>query len=196
MAEFVKAFKGFSGEEIMAISFAMIAFATAVTILISAVTMSAGGAAVALVVLAGLSAAFLVMAMAFTDIATAIKDIAAVDIKAPVLHIKAIYDAIGEPTTASAKVRPVVELSEAMKNYGEAIAVFSQGGGSGASQAMATAMSQAITTVINNTQSSTSTTSVAGGGISGGTVQLYLGDELVVTAALKKMVNVPPAAPK
>jgi hypothetical protein len=196
MAEFVKAFKGFNGSEIMAIAFAMIAFALAVTILINAIAMSAGGAAVALIVLAGLSAAFLVMAMAFTDIATAIKDIAGVDIKAPVLHIKAIYEAIGEPTTASAKVRPVVELSEAMKNYGEAIAVFSQGGGSAASQVMATAMSQAITTVINNTQTSNTTSVAAGGGVSGGTVQLYLGDELVVTAALKKMVNVPTPTPK
>jgi hypothetical protein len=196
MAEFVKAFKGFSGSEIFAIAVAMIAFAIAVTILINAIAMSAGGAAVALIVLAGLSAAFLIMAMAFTNIATAIKDIAGVDIKAPVLHIKAIYEAIGEPTVASAKVKPVVQLSEAMKNYGEAIAVFSQGGGSTASQAMATAMSQAITTVINNTQTSSNTNVAGGGGISGGTVQLYLGDELVVTAALKKMVNVPAAAPK
>lgn len=196
MAEFVKAFKGFSGEEIAYIALSIWGFTAALGGMIALVALGGGAAGLAVVVLIGFGIAFKIIASAFTDIATAIKDIASADIKAPVLNIKAIYESIGEPTTASAKVRPVVELSEAMKNYGEAIAVFSQGGGSGASQAMATAMSQAITTVINNTQSSTSTTSVAGGGISGGTVQLYLGDELVVTAALKKMVNVPPAAPK
>lgn len=193
MAEFVKAFKGFSGEEIMAISWAMIMFAASLAIVINTIAMSGVGAVVALVVLFGLSKAFSSIASSLTEMAQAIKDIAGVDINAPVLHIKAIYDAIGEPEAAIAKVKPVVELSEAMKNYGEAIAVFSQGGGSGASQAMATAMSQAITTVINNTQSSTSTTSVAGG-LGGGTVQIYLADgELMLESRIKKVSNIPVA---
>lgn len=186
MAQFVMAFKGFKADEIWAIAGAIIAFAAAVAILINAVAMSAGGAFIAVAVLGALAIVFTVIASAFTDIATAIKDIAGVDISAPVLNIKAIYEAIGTPENAIAKVKPVVQLSEAMKNYGEAVAVFNTAGGAATSAAMVTAVSNAVTTITNisNTQ-----TSVAGGGdLSGtGAINIYLGEELIVGSAFAKI---------
>lgn len=186
MAQFVMAFKGFKADEIWAIAGAIIAFAAAVAILINAVAMSAGGAFIAVAVLGALAIVFTVIASAFTDIATAIKDIAGVDISAPVLNIKAIYEAIGTPDDAIAKVKPVVQLSEAMKMYGEAVAVFNTAGGAATSAAMVTAVSNAVTTITNisNTQ-----TSVAGGGdLSGtGAINIYLGEELIVGSAFAKI---------
>ncbi len=184
-AEFVKSFKGLGASELLSIVAALYLLGTSFgSVSVGLMSLANPLTAIGLGIFTTLMITIGAVHNELKSFADSIKELSNMDlVMSAAANIRTVYEAFGEGgDILPSKIKPVVDMSNAMKVYADAVTQFGASGGAANSTAMVNALTEAITTINNQTVTNTTTTT-EGGGFGNGSVNIYLGDELVVGSA-------------
>jgi len=212
MSKFVAAFKGFTYGEILAIGFAIVMLGAAIAGTIAVLGMlnnPIGWAGIAF--LYAFAGALFLMSISLksitdsfktfndsmggntvlSDFASALKEIANIDIQSPIIKIKAVYETLagsGDLTIAKEKIAAMGDITQNLQVYSQAVKTFQEAGGPTAAQVMTEKFVESMTTI---SEKITTTQAAAGGGgsIGGGNITIVLDDVVIMKGKLKSIMD-------
>lgn len=206
-AYFASVFKDMTAEQILATAGAFVIFSVSIIALGFALTKFGAIASIGLSTLYAFGIAAIVLGLALTylnseltelsesisSVVTALSLLNGITLPDNLtLTISQIIKPINEIADAEgfiSKAKAVGDMSLSVKQYTEAMGAFNTAGGAATSEAMVIQLKEVITTIQNTATATTETTNAAPTGISGpASVNIYLGDDLLVKSAFADII--------
>lgn len=207
MALLIKSFKDLTGDEIVAASMALLGIALGLFAVGAALTalgsnpftqlgiysVLALGAAILLVGI-GIKMAtegIASMVSSVAELATALAQLKDVDIDGTITKvIKSIIVPFSEaPADFDVKVKAAAQLPPALKEYAEALQIFTTAGGAANAQVMTEKFVETMTKVSEKSTSISTSTKSTSGGLENSTIYIQFNDESQFKAYVKSIVN-------